>query len=231
LGNYSLDFVCFEHRLVVEIDGPSHQVRQQRLADEMRSPKVRSWSARSASTSRRPRLQCSDRRERRHDRGRHRRSPPKRWSPKRRRTSPRCRWVAVAWAAWTSEVRIAATVDAVADRVGRAHRARLQSTRDGKGGSGRPFLRVRPLLLPLRENSLPPGLTLGLPRWGRYARSEERPFFQHSRAPLPPIGQNQTLGARLMTAGRRHRGRPPTSCRSARIDPWTCMGRLVSRPS
>ena len=26
LGNFILDFVCFEHRLVVEIDGPSHAV-------------------------------------------------------------------------------------------------------------------------------------------------------------------------------------------------------------
>ena len=36
LGNYILDFVCFEHRLIVEIDGPSHDVLEQRLADEGR---------------------------------------------------------------------------------------------------------------------------------------------------------------------------------------------------
>jgi hypothetical protein len=105
-----------------------------------------------------------------------------------------------AWAAWTSEVRIAATVDAVADRVGRAHRARLQSTRDGKGGFGRPFLRVRPLL-PLRENSLPPGLT----RWRRHGRSEERPFFQHPRAPFPLAAKIKHLAPDWMTAGRKFR--------------------------
>jgi very-short-patch-repair endonuclease len=33
LGNYIVDFICFEHRLAVEIDGPSHEVAQQRLAD------------------------------------------------------------------------------------------------------------------------------------------------------------------------------------------------------
>ena len=32
LGNYILDFVCFEDRLIVEIDGPSHAVLEQRLA-------------------------------------------------------------------------------------------------------------------------------------------------------------------------------------------------------
>jgi very-short-patch-repair endonuclease len=31
-----LDFVCFEHRLVVEIDGPSHEAQEQRLADQNR---------------------------------------------------------------------------------------------------------------------------------------------------------------------------------------------------
>ena len=36
LGNYIVDFVCFEHRLIVEIDGPSHDVPEQRLADEVR---------------------------------------------------------------------------------------------------------------------------------------------------------------------------------------------------
>jgi hypothetical protein len=126
--------------------------------------------------------------------------------------------VAAAWAAWTSEARIAATVDAVADRVGRAHRARLQSTRDGKGGFGRPFLRVRPLL-PLRGEQPATGLDPGLDPVGRYARSEERPFFQHSRAPLYPAVKIKHLAPHWMTAVRRHRGRPPTSCRTGRIDP------------
>ena len=36
LGNYIVDFVCFAHRLIVEIDGPSHDVPEQRLADECR---------------------------------------------------------------------------------------------------------------------------------------------------------------------------------------------------
>jgi len=36
LGNHIVDFVCFEHRLIVEIDGPSHEVQEQRLADEGR---------------------------------------------------------------------------------------------------------------------------------------------------------------------------------------------------
>jgi very-short-patch-repair endonuclease len=36
LGNYIPDFVCFECRLVVEIDGPGHAVPEQRLADEVR---------------------------------------------------------------------------------------------------------------------------------------------------------------------------------------------------
>src|SRR5271169_2038837 len=36
IGNYIVDFVCFETRLVVEIDGPSHEVIEQRLADETR---------------------------------------------------------------------------------------------------------------------------------------------------------------------------------------------------
>jgi very-short-patch-repair endonuclease len=35
-GNHILDFVCFERRLVVEIDGPSHEITEQRLADEDR---------------------------------------------------------------------------------------------------------------------------------------------------------------------------------------------------
>ena len=33
LGDYTVDFICFEYRLAVEIDGPSHEVAQQRLAD------------------------------------------------------------------------------------------------------------------------------------------------------------------------------------------------------
>ena len=36
VGNYILDFVCFERRLVVEIDGPSHQFPEQRRADKDR---------------------------------------------------------------------------------------------------------------------------------------------------------------------------------------------------
>jgi len=41
LGNFILDFVCFERRLVVEIDGPSHAVPAQRLADETRDAWLR----------------------------------------------------------------------------------------------------------------------------------------------------------------------------------------------
>jgi very-short-patch-repair endonuclease len=41
LGSYILDFVCFEHRLIVEIDGPSHDVLEQRLADEVRDDRIR----------------------------------------------------------------------------------------------------------------------------------------------------------------------------------------------
>src|SRR5271157_2627863 len=41
LGNYILDFVCFERRLAVEIDGPSHAVPEQRLADETRDAWLR----------------------------------------------------------------------------------------------------------------------------------------------------------------------------------------------
>jgi very-short-patch-repair endonuclease len=37
LGNYSVDFVCFAHRLIVEIDGPSHDVPEQRFADHARA--------------------------------------------------------------------------------------------------------------------------------------------------------------------------------------------------
>src|SRR5260370_42417805 len=41
LGDYILDFVCFERRLVAEIDGPSHEVRAQRLADQDRDAWLR----------------------------------------------------------------------------------------------------------------------------------------------------------------------------------------------
>src|SRR5208282_3883506 len=41
LGDTILDFVCCEHRLVVEIDGPSHEVQEQRLADEDRDAWLR----------------------------------------------------------------------------------------------------------------------------------------------------------------------------------------------
>src|SRR5271170_5441804 len=34
LGQYILDFVCFGCRLIVEIDGPSHEVAEQRIADQ-----------------------------------------------------------------------------------------------------------------------------------------------------------------------------------------------------
>src|SRR5271167_2223082 len=41
LGNFILDFVCFERRLIVEIDGPSHEVEEQRLAVETRDAWLR----------------------------------------------------------------------------------------------------------------------------------------------------------------------------------------------
>jgi len=41
LGDTILDFVCCEHRLVVEIDSPSHEVQEQRLADEDRDAWLR----------------------------------------------------------------------------------------------------------------------------------------------------------------------------------------------
>ena len=41
MGNYILDFVCFEHRLIVEIDGPSHDVLEQRLAGPARDAWLR----------------------------------------------------------------------------------------------------------------------------------------------------------------------------------------------
>ena len=36
LGNFLVDFVCFERRLVVEIDGPSHDSEEQKAADAAR---------------------------------------------------------------------------------------------------------------------------------------------------------------------------------------------------
>jgi len=36
LGGYIVDFVCLERRLVVEIDGPSHEAEEQRARDEKR---------------------------------------------------------------------------------------------------------------------------------------------------------------------------------------------------
>jgi len=36
IGRYIADFICFEKRLVVEIDGPSHEHKDQRLHDAMR---------------------------------------------------------------------------------------------------------------------------------------------------------------------------------------------------
>jgi len=36
LGDYTVDFVSFGRRLVVEIDGPSHQSEEQRAADAAR---------------------------------------------------------------------------------------------------------------------------------------------------------------------------------------------------
>src|SRR5438309_8275136 len=36
LGDYVVDFVCFEQRLVVEIDGPSHASDEQRQRDQKR---------------------------------------------------------------------------------------------------------------------------------------------------------------------------------------------------
>jgi very-short-patch-repair endonuclease len=41
LGDYIVDFICFEYRLAVEIDGPSHDVSQQRLADKERDTWLR----------------------------------------------------------------------------------------------------------------------------------------------------------------------------------------------
>jgi type I restriction enzyme R subunit len=36
LGTFLVDFVCFERRLVVEIDGPSHDGEEQKAADAAR---------------------------------------------------------------------------------------------------------------------------------------------------------------------------------------------------
>jgi very-short-patch-repair endonuclease len=36
LGGYILDFVCFEHKLAIEIDGPSHECEEQRAKDAAR---------------------------------------------------------------------------------------------------------------------------------------------------------------------------------------------------
>ena len=36
LGGYIVDFVCLEQRLVVEIDGPSHEAEEQRARDAAR---------------------------------------------------------------------------------------------------------------------------------------------------------------------------------------------------
>jgi len=42
LGSYVLDFVCFEHKLVVEVDGPSHDAAAQRERDVVRDARIRS---------------------------------------------------------------------------------------------------------------------------------------------------------------------------------------------
>jgi very-short-patch-repair endonuclease len=36
LGEHIVDFVCLERRLVIEVDGPSHETNQQRARDEKR---------------------------------------------------------------------------------------------------------------------------------------------------------------------------------------------------
>jgi very-short-patch-repair endonuclease len=36
IGNYIADFICFEKRLIIEIDGPSHETTEQRLRDAER---------------------------------------------------------------------------------------------------------------------------------------------------------------------------------------------------
>jgi very-short-patch-repair endonuclease len=41
LGDYIVDFVCFERRLIVEIDGPSHQDAEQQTKDKQRDAWLR----------------------------------------------------------------------------------------------------------------------------------------------------------------------------------------------
>jgi very-short-patch-repair endonuclease len=41
LGNFIVDFVCFEQRLIVEIDGPSHDGAEQRARDQEREAWLR----------------------------------------------------------------------------------------------------------------------------------------------------------------------------------------------
>jgi very-short-patch-repair endonuclease len=36
IGNFIVDFVCYERRLIVEIDGPSHEDAEQRTRDQER---------------------------------------------------------------------------------------------------------------------------------------------------------------------------------------------------
>jgi very-short-patch-repair endonuclease len=36
LGDYIADFVCFERRLILEIDGPTHDSEEQKAADAVR---------------------------------------------------------------------------------------------------------------------------------------------------------------------------------------------------
>jgi very-short-patch-repair endonuclease len=36
IGNYIVDFLCFERRLIVEIDGPTHEDEEQRRKDRER---------------------------------------------------------------------------------------------------------------------------------------------------------------------------------------------------
>jgi very-short-patch-repair endonuclease len=41
LGNYIVDFVCFERRLIVEIDGPTHDEIEQQASDRAREAWLR----------------------------------------------------------------------------------------------------------------------------------------------------------------------------------------------
>lgn len=41
IGNYVVDFLCVEHRLVVELDGPPHENEDQRLHDAARDEWLR----------------------------------------------------------------------------------------------------------------------------------------------------------------------------------------------